>query len=158
MLKIDWNCNCVGLLHSPFLLQLILAFWCIIIQVLKLLCSVKDNWWGFSTRNAHRVHIVNYIRFKMVYTSWYKYLFVLHYSNQDTNRKSSFFYLLPSSWSDSTCLTMGSVISIRAGTGIIIFVFFVFQEVAGTTIFTNIWIQLTLIFNWKINDERYICI
>ena len=32
-------------------------------------CFAKDHWWGFSTRNAHMVHIVNLIRFKMVYTS-----------------------------------------------------------------------------------------
>ena len=32
----------------------------------KLLCLAKDHWWGFITRNAHMVHIVNVIRFKMV--------------------------------------------------------------------------------------------
>ena len=31
-------------------------------------CLAKDHWRGFSTRNAHMVHIVNYIRIKMVYT------------------------------------------------------------------------------------------
>ena len=29
----------------------------------------STHWRGFSTRNAHMVHIVYYIRFKMVYTS-----------------------------------------------------------------------------------------
>ena len=28
-------------------------------QLLKLLCLTKDHWLGFSTRNAHMVHIVN---------------------------------------------------------------------------------------------------
>ena len=31
--------------------------------------SAKDHWRGFSTRNAHMVHIVNLIRLKMVYAS-----------------------------------------------------------------------------------------
>ena len=26
----------------------------------------KDHWRGFSTRNAHMIHIINFIRFKMV--------------------------------------------------------------------------------------------
>ena len=30
---------------------------------------IRDHWWGSITRNAHMVYIVNYIRFKMVYTS-----------------------------------------------------------------------------------------
>ena len=29
----------------------------------------KNDLWELITRNAHMVHIVNYIRFKMVYTS-----------------------------------------------------------------------------------------
>ena len=37
----------------------------------------KDHWWGFSTRNAHIVHIVSLIRLKMVFTSWKKSLFIL---------------------------------------------------------------------------------
>ena len=43
--------------------------WVITFQLFKLHCLAKDHWRGFSTRNAHMVHIVNYIRFKMVYTS-----------------------------------------------------------------------------------------
>ena len=35
----------------------------------KLLYLAKDHWRWLSTRNAHLVHIVNLIRFKMVYTS-----------------------------------------------------------------------------------------
>ena len=31
-----------------------------IFQRLKLLYLAKDHWWGFITRNAHMVHIVNY--------------------------------------------------------------------------------------------------
>ena len=38
-------------------------------QLFKQLCLAKDHWRGFSTRNAHMVHIVNLIRFKMMYTS-----------------------------------------------------------------------------------------
>ena len=69
LVKIVWNCNCVGLLHHPFWLQLFLErlgdfFWSF-----ENTFSAKDHWWVFSTRNAHMVHIVNYIRFKMVYLS-----------------------------------------------------------------------------------------
>ena len=32
----------------------------------KLLCLAKDHWRGYITRNAHMVHVVNSIRFKMV--------------------------------------------------------------------------------------------
>ena len=39
------------------------------LQLLELLCLAEDHWRGFSTRNAHMVHIVNLIRLKMVYTS-----------------------------------------------------------------------------------------
>ena len=67
--KIDWNCNFVGLLHHPFWLQLVLALSGQHFLLLKPLYLAKDHWWGFITRNAHMVHIVNYIRFKMVYTS-----------------------------------------------------------------------------------------
>ena len=42
---------------------------------LKLLCLAKNHWWGFCSRNAHMVHIVNEIRFKMVYTSWSLFIF-----------------------------------------------------------------------------------
>ena len=41
----------------------------------KLLCSAKNHWWGFCARNAHMVHIVNEILFKMVYTSWSLFIF-----------------------------------------------------------------------------------
>ena len=58
--KIDWNCNFVGLLHHPFLA---LARYSALsgnrFQRLKPLCLAKDHWWGFITRNAHMVHIVN---------------------------------------------------------------------------------------------------
>ena len=57
--KIDSNCNFVGLLHNPFWLQLVLALSSITSQLLKLLCLAKYHWRGFSTRNAHMVHIVN---------------------------------------------------------------------------------------------------
>ena len=70
MLRINWNCNFVGLLHHPFWLQLVFShFWIIFLQLFKPLCLAKDHWYGFSTRNAHMVHIVNLIGFKMVYTS-----------------------------------------------------------------------------------------
>ena len=36
---------------------------------LKLLCLANDQWRGFSTRNAHMVHIVYKILSKIVYTS-----------------------------------------------------------------------------------------
>ena len=44
-------------------------------QLFKLLCLAKNHWWGFYFRNAHMVHIVNEIRFKMVYTSWSLFIF-----------------------------------------------------------------------------------
>ena len=44
-------------------------FWGINFQLLELLSLAKNHWRGFSTRNAHMVHIVNLIRLKMVYTS-----------------------------------------------------------------------------------------
>ena len=44
-------------------------FWGIIFQPFQLLSLAKVHWRGFNTRNAHMVHIVNLIRFKMVYTS-----------------------------------------------------------------------------------------
>ena len=53
-------------------------FWCfcdISFQLFKLHCLAKNHWWGFSTRNAHIVHIVNEIRFKIVYTSWSLFIF-----------------------------------------------------------------------------------
>ena len=77
--KIDWNSNFVGLLHYHFWLQLIKTllgqhfptFW-------NYFVLAKDHWWGFSTRNVHMVHIFYSIRFKMVYTSKQKSLFILH--------------------------------------------------------------------------------
>ena len=39
-------------------------------KLFKLPCLAKNHWWGFCTRSAHMVHIVNEIPFKMVYTSW----------------------------------------------------------------------------------------
>ena len=57
--KIDWNCNFVGLLHHPFWLKLDFALSGNHIQRLKQLCLAKDHWWGFITRNAHMGHIVN---------------------------------------------------------------------------------------------------
>ena len=50
--------------------------WCLKAKF-KLLCLIKDHWWGCSTRNAHIVNIVNSIRFKMVYASKKKFLFIL---------------------------------------------------------------------------------
>ena len=60
----------------PFGFSLFLHFWGIDFQLLKLLCLAKDHWRGFSTQNAHMVHVVNLIRFKMVYTSWWRSMFV----------------------------------------------------------------------------------
>ena len=55
--EIYWNCNFVDLWHF------------------KLLCSAKNHWWLFCTRNGHMVHIVNETLFKMVYTSWSLFIF-----------------------------------------------------------------------------------
>ena len=71
---LDWisqvtNCNFVGLLHHPFWLKLLSVLFGIIFQLFQLLSLAKDHWRGFNIRNAHMVHIVNLIRFKMVYTS-----------------------------------------------------------------------------------------
>ena len=65
----DWNYNFVGLLHHPFWLYLDLALLEHHFTILKLLSLAEDHWWGFSIRNAHMIHIVNWIRYKMVYTS-----------------------------------------------------------------------------------------
>ena len=67
--KIDWNCNFVCLLHHPFWLQLVLALFGNYFSTFYTTCLAKDQWRGFSTRNAHLVHIVNFFRQKMVYTS-----------------------------------------------------------------------------------------
>ena len=42
--------------------------WIINHILLKLLWLAKDHWRGFNIRIAHIVHIVNWIRFKIVYT------------------------------------------------------------------------------------------
>ena len=44
-------------------------FWALFFQPFQLHCLAKDHWRGCntSTRNAHMVHIVNWIRFKIVY-------------------------------------------------------------------------------------------
>ena len=61
----------MDLLHGiPFGFNFFWYFCDISFQLFKLLCLAKNHWWGFCTRNAHMVHIVNEIRFKMVYTSW----------------------------------------------------------------------------------------
>ena len=44
-------------------------------QLFKLLCLAKNHWWRFCNQNARMVHIVNEIRFKMVYTSWSLFIF-----------------------------------------------------------------------------------
>ena len=41
------------------------TFWASLFNFLTM-CLTKDHWWGVST---HMVQIVNYIQFKMVYTS-----------------------------------------------------------------------------------------
>ena len=38
------------------------------ITFIKIPCLARDHWRGLSARDAHVVHIVNYIRIKMVYT------------------------------------------------------------------------------------------
>ena len=58
-IKIDWNCNFVGLLYHHFWLQLVFALSGQHFQLLKPVCLAKDHWWGFITRNAHMVHSVH---------------------------------------------------------------------------------------------------
>ena len=53
----------------PFAFSLFRHFWGINFKLLRLLCLAKDQWRWLSTRYAHMVHIVNEIRFRMVYTS-----------------------------------------------------------------------------------------
>ena len=62
--KIDWNCRFVDLLHHPFWLQLVLALFGHYFSTFYATCLAKDHWRGFSTRNAHMVHIVNLFRLK----------------------------------------------------------------------------------------------
>ena len=47
-------------------------------QLFKILCLAKNHWRWFCAPNAHMVHIVNDIRFKMVYTSWSFIFQLLH--------------------------------------------------------------------------------
>ena len=49
----------MGLLHHPFWLQLILALLGHLFQTFEITFLAKDHRRGFSTRNAHMVHIVN---------------------------------------------------------------------------------------------------
>ena len=56
--KIVWNCNFVSLLHHPFWLQLVLACLGHLFLIFEITSLAKDHWWGFSTRNAHIVHIL----------------------------------------------------------------------------------------------------
>ena len=66
----------MDLLHGiPFGFSFFWCFYDISFQLFKLLCLAKNHWWGFCARNAHMVHIVNEIRFKMVYTSWSLFIF-----------------------------------------------------------------------------------
>ena len=47
-IKVDGNCNFVGLFHHPFWLQLVLGtFETSIFNFFKVLCLAKDHWWGF---------------------------------------------------------------------------------------------------------------
>ena len=55
---------------ASLLLQLLLLIFWHLFSIFKLLCLAKNHWWEFCTRNAHMVHIINEIRFKMVYISW----------------------------------------------------------------------------------------
>ena len=56
------------LLHHPIWLQLVLALFGHYFWTFESTCLAQDHWWGFSTRNAHMVHIVNLIQLKMVYS------------------------------------------------------------------------------------------
>ena len=69
VLKIDKNCNFMGLLHHHFLIQLVWVFLGIAYNL-----SQNFGWlritdvWRFNTRNAHMVHIlIIQSDFKMVY-------------------------------------------------------------------------------------------
>ena len=74
--EIYLNCNFVDLLHGiPFGFSFFWYFCDISFQLFKLLCLAKNHWWGFCTRNAYMVHIVNEIQFKMVHTSWSLFIF-----------------------------------------------------------------------------------
>ena len=58
-IKIDWNCNFVGLLHHPFWLQLVMTLSGNHFQLLNPHGLAKDHWWGFITQNTHMIQIVN---------------------------------------------------------------------------------------------------
>ena len=63
--EIYWNCN-LKIYYTPFGFSFFWYFCDISIQLFKLLyLAIKNNWWGYCTRNAHMVHIVNEIRFNM---------------------------------------------------------------------------------------------
>ena len=66
----------MDLLHGiPFGFSFFWYFCDISFQLFKLLCLAKNHWWRFCNRNAHMVHIVNKIIFKMVYISWSLFIF-----------------------------------------------------------------------------------
>ena len=48
----------MGLLHHPFWPQLVLARLGHLFSIFENTFLAEDHWWGFSTRNAHIVHIV----------------------------------------------------------------------------------------------------
>ena len=56
MLKSDWNCDFVGLLHHPLLFgfSLFRHFWGITFRPFKLLCLAKDHWWGLVKKMHKR--------------------------------------------------------------------------------------------------------
>ena len=61
-----------------FGLSLFRHFWDTTFKLSKLLCLAKYHWWGFSTRNAHMVNIVNSIDLKWcIHLSWSLFL---HYN------------------------------------------------------------------------------
>ena len=67
--KIDWKCTCRFITSSLLALPWFGTFGASRFNC-RLLSLAKDQWWGFSTRNAHmHVHFVNWIRYKMVYKS-----------------------------------------------------------------------------------------
>ena len=73
-----WNNSIIWYLslHHPVWLYLYLALLGHPFSIFKLLSLAKDSSWESSTRNTHMVHIVNWIQFKMVYTSKWKSRFI----------------------------------------------------------------------------------
>ena len=66
----------MGLLHNPFWLQLVFGtFWSLLFNFSYYMFA-KDHWRGFSTRNAHMVHIANWIRFGLAYSAGKRSLFI----------------------------------------------------------------------------------